>query len=193
MTKCQKVCKESGQKGLIFLILMSVWHLYFLEGQIVSHVCVKGLNNNVNSFCTVSGQYDGHQLLQHKHLSAATWLLWCSKLYITWMLWALGIRSCKQNMILAYAWRKSIVVIADVCHHVILLLFSNTTFHTFSHTGCKQRTQYKQRGYFQMKIFNVHAFFPPHHARRKVSRTSVLQQHFPFQANKNTNTNRTTL
>ena len=26
--------------------------MYFLEGQIVSHVCVKGLNNNVNSFCT---------------------------------------------------------------------------------------------------------------------------------------------
>ena len=24
-----------------------------MEGQIVSRVCVKGLNNNVNSFCTV--------------------------------------------------------------------------------------------------------------------------------------------
>ena len=53
---------------------------------------------------------------------------------------------------LTYAWRKSFVVIADVCH-VIFLLFSNTTFHTFSHTGCQQRTQYKQRGYFQTKIF----------------------------------------
>ena len=26
--------------------------MHFLEGQIVSHVCVQGLNNNVNSFCT---------------------------------------------------------------------------------------------------------------------------------------------
>ena len=26
--------------------------MYFWVGQIVSPVCVKGLNNNVNSFCT---------------------------------------------------------------------------------------------------------------------------------------------
>ena len=93
--------------------------------------------------------------------SAATQLLWCSKLYITWMLWTLGIWTCNQNMIFAtdYAWQMSFVVIANVCHYVIFLLFSNTTFPTFSQTGCQQRTKYKQRGCFQMKIFNVHAFF----------------------------------
>ena len=46
------MCKESGQKGLNFFNLMSVWDFYFLEAQIVSHVCVNGLNNNVSSFCT---------------------------------------------------------------------------------------------------------------------------------------------
>ena len=106
-TKCQKVCKESGQKGLNFFILMLVWDLYFLEGQIVSHVCVKGLNNNVNSFCTEVGKHTFWTVWRTSAIttqtphSEATWLLWCSKLYITWMLWALGIRSCKQNMILA--------------------------------------------------------------------------------------------
>ena len=158
--------------------------------------------NNVSSFCT---EVEKHTFLtvwrtsaittQSPH-SAATWLLWCSKLCITWMLWALGIWSCNQNMILATDLCMAEVICCNSwclssCN--FFLFFYNTTFHTFSHTGCQQRTQYKQRGYFQMKIFNVHAFFPPHQAKRKVWRTSVLQWHFPFQANKNTNTNRTTL
>ena len=40
-------------EGVEFLLInVSMRYAFFLEGQIVSHVCVKGLNNNVNSFCT---------------------------------------------------------------------------------------------------------------------------------------------
>ena len=168
--------------------------MYFLEGQIVSHVCVKGLNNNVNNFCT---EVEKHMFLTvwrtsaittQTPYSAATWLLWCSKLYITWKLWALDLWSCNQNMIFA----TDLCMAEVICCNSWCLsscnfyFFSNITFHTFSQTGWQQRTQYKQRGYFQMKIFNGTCLFSP-------TRLKVLQHHFPFQANKNTNTNRTTL
>ena len=39
-------------EGVEFFYINVSMRFYFLEGQIVSHVCVKGLNNNVNSFCT---------------------------------------------------------------------------------------------------------------------------------------------
>ena len=103
----KRCARKVDRRGWFLYILMSVWDLYFLEGQIVSHVCVKGLNNNVNNFCT---EVEKHMFLTvwrtsaittQTPYSAATWLLWCSKLYITWMLWALGIWSCNQNMILA--------------------------------------------------------------------------------------------
>ena len=137
---------------------------YAFFGWTDSPVCVKGLNN-VNRFCT---EVEKHMFLtvwqtsaittQTPH-SAATQLLWCSKLYITWMLWTLGIWTWNQNMIFAtdYAWQKSFVVIANVCHYVIFLLFSNS-FSYFQPD--RMSTENKiQRGCFQMTIFNVHAFF----------------------------------
>jgi len=103
----KRCARKVDRSGWIFKKLVSVWDMYLLEGQIVSHVCLKGLNNNVNSFCT---EVEKHMFLTvwrtsaittQTPYSAATWLLWCSKLYITWKLWALGLWSCNQNMIFA--------------------------------------------------------------------------------------------
>ena len=173
--------------------------IYAFFGRTDSHVCVKGLNN-VNRFCT---EVEKHMFLTVRQTSAittqtphsaATQLLWCSKFYITWMLWTLGIWTCNQNMIFAtdYAWQRSFVVIANVCHYVIFLLFSNTAFPTFSQTGCQQRTKYKQRGCFQMKVFNVHALFFSTRPKEKYEAHQYYNI-FPFKQKKNTNTNRTTL
>ena len=48
-----KGVQEKWTEGVEFLKINVGMRFVFLEGQIVSHVCVKGLNNNVNSFCTV--------------------------------------------------------------------------------------------------------------------------------------------
>ena len=173
---------------------MSEWDPHFLEGQIVSHVCVKGLNNNVNSFCTEVEKYlfltvwrTSAIIIQTPH-SAATQLLWCSELYITSVLWDLRICPCNQNTIFAIG----LCMAEVVCHYVIFLLFSNTAFPTFSQTGCQQRTKYKQRGCFQMKVFNVHALFFSTRPKEKYEAHQYYNI-FPFKQKKNTNTNRTTL
>ena len=83
-------------------------YAFILEGQIVNHVCVKGLNDNVNSFCTEVEKYMFWTVCRTSAIttqtphSAATWLLWCSQLTVcrtsaittqtphsaaTWSLW----------------------------------------------------------------------------------------------------------
>ena len=44
-------------------------YAFILEGQIVNHVCVKGLNDNVNSFCT---EVEKHTFLTVWRISAIT-------------------------------------------------------------------------------------------------------------------------
>ena len=49
-----------------------------MEGQIVSHVCVKGLNNNVNSFCTEVEKHVLDSMTDISHYNTNTLL--CSNL-----------------------------------------------------------------------------------------------------------------
>ena len=132
----KRCARKVDRRGWIFLINVGMRFVFFGR-PVISHVCVKGLNNNVNSFCTevekhtsLTGCRTSAITTQTPH-SAATWLLWCSKLYITWMLWALGIWSCHQNRILA----TDLCMVEVICCNSWCLScnFSSFFLHNFSH------------------------------------------------------------
>ena len=106
----------------------------------------------------------------------------------------MNVVSCRikiWSLPLTYAWRKSFVVITDVCQHVIFF-FLTQLFTLSAKQDVNRKHSTNKEGIFRWKYLMYMPIFP-HQANRKVWWTSVLQQHFPFQANKNTNTNRTTL
>ena len=154
--------------------------MHFWEGHIVSHVCVKEQNNNINSLWATFvfkclSQYDRHQLF----VFAVIQWPWCWKLYSTWMVWS----PCNQNIIFAmtYTWQRLYVAIAGMCHHVNV--FKNITFPFSVIQDVNREQNTNKENVFRWKYL-CPCLYLFHQAKSKVWWTSTLQYIFIFKETK---------
>ena len=117
-----------------------------------------------------SWQYDGHQRLQHNHLTLQQLGYYGAQnctLHECCELKAYGHVIKIWSLPLTDAWRKSFVVNADVCHHVIFFFFLTQLFTLSAKQDVNREHNTNKEGIFRWKYLIFNAFFPPTRPKEK--------------------------